>query len=925
MSYFERNLEVLKEHRPQLAEMLLSDRTDEGSARVIATESGEASVIFTKANGEEVRIDRARDPVKCARDVIDWLKNSRPNKDEKEGLIVLLGFGLGHFSQELLKHFETGHVMLIYEATPQLFKTAMRIRDLKDVLSSSNVEILVGSDVNDFSFLGRYHRHLINGTWYVIGDNPSRQLNQKAYDTFYKRLNEEKRLVLSNVGTVVGLGKNFADAFMQNLPNILRKPGVTSLKDIFKGRPAIVVAAGPSLEKNLHLLKEAKSKAVIIAVDAALPTLVPAGILPDLLVAIDPLPENVAFFRDNPLLKHVPFVCLTQYTPAIVDLYPGPLFLNMAEQNVVDLWLRPFWDDKGTIPCFGGSVAHLGFAAAEYLGCSSIALMGLDLSFTDKFHAGDASSLLSDGGPYDLRNGADRAFDIFRESRYTLPSFLSFKTSFENRIKTFTGRVINATEGGLPLEGATNMRLRDFIDEFCGVPEMDACSEIARRAETEVAYHLEGLIQEVTRVRDLLQKIRKHARQILRYVNAVRDMRKRGIQEGEEFHRLLDRIEDLTPKVRNPVLNLIVAYHYQLELYLKRQITVEIDEMKDKLKRLDAQLERGLTYYGELLQALDLFIKRLERLAHNLKREQKINRILGDVATPEAARLQAAGKAFMKAGRVASAVKYIEALRRIRGDNPQPGDQRVSDPGSTDLLELDFLLSELYMRQFRYYEAREVLERLSAQICQRHASQAVPSAAVSEFLETCREKIRAWEEREVKMVGLLRRAGEGYGGTLESGLFYFRVGDYERAAKAYLDAIRENENAQPIQRVAAFYGLAHTYLRLKENQRAVDAFASALQIDPENPLIYRDLALLAVENGNMDSGEAFLTKALELAPWSDELYTLLARLYLGLNESRKAIALYEHGAQVNPQNENLKKELALLYKDIIQQKNDKTG
>ena len=44
---------------------------------------------------------------------------------------------------------------------------------------------------------------------------------------------------------------------------------------------------------------------------------------------------------------------------------------------------------------------------------------------------------------------------------------------------------------------------------------------------------------------------------------------------------------------------------------------------------------------------------------------------------------------------------------------------------------------------------------------------------------------------------------------------------------------------------SAFYGLAHTYLKLKENQKAVDAFAGALQIDPETPSIYRDLALLA--------------------------------------------------------------------------------
>ena len=272
MSFLEKNLEVLREHRPELVDAIPPDGTGEGTFLLTTAESGEARVVFTARDGEEVRIHSTEDPVKCAKDAVDLL-----NKTEKEGLIVLLGFGLGYFAQELLKHFETGHMMLVYEATPQLFKTALKARDLTDVLSSKKVEMLIGPDADDFSFLFRYHHHLMHGTLYVIGHLPSLRLNEDAYARFRKRIDEEKRLSLSNVSTALGLGKNFADTFMENLPNILRMPGVTALKGIFKGRPAIVVAAGPSLEKNLHLLKEAKSKAVIIAVDAALPTLLPAG------------------------------------------------------------------------------------------------------------------------------------------------------------------------------------------------------------------------------------------------------------------------------------------------------------------------------------------------------------------------------------------------------------------------------------------------------------------------------------------------------------------------------------------------------------------------------------------------------------------------------------------------------------------------
>jgi Tfp pilus assembly protein PilF len=879
-----------------------------------AADGGEPRLVFRKSDGEEVHVHSADDPVKCARDAIQLI-----DKTQKEGLVVLLGFGLGYFAQELLKRFQTGHMMLVYEATVQLFKTELEARDLTDVLRSDKVEILVGPDVDDFSFLERHHHHLVNGKIYLVKHLPSIRLNEDAYGRFQKRLDEQKLLTLSNVGTAVGLGKNVADNFMQNVPNILRKPGVTALKDTFKGRPAIVVAAGPSLEKNFHLLRKVRSKAVIVAVDAALPTLLPSGIVPDLLVAIDPLPENVAMFRNNPLLKQVPFVCLTQYTPEIVDVYPGPLFVNMAEQNLVAVWLRPFWEDKGSIHCFGGSVAHLGFAAAEYLGCSPIALVGLDLSFDAKFHAGDTSSLLTEvhGVPFEFDDRAESATDIFGETRRTLPSFLRYKTSFENRFKTFDGVVINATEGGLPLEGAANLRLSDFIDECCNVPERDARSEIAQLAKTEEASNLQGLIEEVTRARDKMKEIRTHARRMLQYVKRVQSLRRKGQDDREEFHAILDKIEHLTPKVRHPVLNLISAYHYQLELYLKRQSVTEIDEIEDKLERLDAQLERGLTYYRELLEAIDLFVKKLERLMQNLKWEREANRILQEATIPEGERFCQAGKAFKKAGRVSLAVKYLEAAQRMKGDESPSGDQTVSGAGPASLSELEFVLAQLYMRQYRYDEARLLLEGLSSRGWQDHAVGKSAQPVITELLETCPEKIRAWEARKARMGDLLQKAEDGYGNSLESGLFYLRVGNYERAANHYHRAVEELSGSQSSQLPAALYGLAHTYLRLKENQKAVDAFADLLQIDPKNPVVYRDLGLVAMENGNAESGERFLTKALELAPWSDELYRLLANLYLKLGDSKKAIALYEHGVQINPQNTNLKKELAFLYEKII--------
>jgi Tfp pilus assembly protein PilF len=913
MSFLEHNLEVIKEHHPELLDVVKEIEADRTSVRVTRAESGEPRVVFTKAGGEELHIHSAEDPVKCAREAVDLL-----NKTDKEGVIILLGFGLGYFAEELFKHFDKGHTMLIYEATPWLFKAALESRDLTNLLASSKIRILLGPEQDNFSFLHEYHHHIVNGRLYIVGHMPSMRLNQEAYERFRKRAKEENGLIMSGVGTAVGLGKEFVNAFMQNLATILRKPGVTALRDLFKHRPAIVVAAGPSLEKNLHLLQRAKSRAVIIAVDAAIPTLLPAGIIPDLLVAIDPLPENAAFFRDNPLLKEVPFICLTQYTPEIVSLYPGPVFMNTVMQNLVTTWLSPFWQDKGTVFCFGGSVAHMGFAAAEHLGCEPIALVGLDLSFGAKFHAGDASSLLTSvhGVPFEFKDRASMAENIFGESTYTLKSFLTFKTSFEKRLRTYTGTVVQASEGGLPLEGANTMRLCDFIDEHCNLPDLDARIELGRMFDTQVSYNLEALVKHVTSARNRFRETRKLSKRMLTHIHRLKKLRELKQEETDEFHQILDKVQEITEKVRHPLLNLLALYHYQLELYLKRQSVIEIDAVEDKYERLDQQLVRGLNYYGELIEAIDLFTKELDRLLADLRRDKKINKVLADTSLSEAERLLEAGRMFRKAGRISLAVKYFEATRAQLGSLP----------------EIEFALAELYMKQFRFYEAKELLNELKDRgpgTGTGGKNEKLEPVKVQALIEECERKIAAWEEKGKGMHALVQKAEESYGDKLDSGLFYFRVKNFERALSSYsqaVDALSRDARADreachakaPLFRlVAAWYGLAHTFVKLGQKEKACDAFAKALEIDPENASIYKDLGLLAAENGNLDSAEMFLGKALELAPQNEDLYGIITRLLVSRGAREEAIALYEYGLAQNPGSQRLQKELLLLYKDAV--------
>ncbi len=949
---YQKNLEALGKHHPDLVELIESLTIGVDRIRVLQAESGEPRIIYKKDDGEEIYIHNAEDPTECANQAIDLL-----GRMDKEGIAVLFGFGLGYFAEEVLKRFVNGHILMVYEATPELFKTALKTRDISDLLESDKVKIVLGEDADNFSVIHRHHNLISNGKFWIVKHHPSTKLNENAYERFYKRLNEEKRLSDSGVATAVGLGKEFINTFLSNIPSILRKPGVNKLKDVFKGRPVIMVSAGPSVDKNLHLLKKAKGKAVIIAVDAVLPTLLPCDIIPDIVVAIDPLELNRVMFKDNPLLKKVPFICLAQYTPEIVHMYPGPIFFNSVPQNIACQWLSRFWEDKGYIECFGGSVAHLAFAAAEFLGSNVIAFVGQDLSFSKEVHSRGFSDISYKQTEEHIKNGfkhfpsdkkwaipiikeavqkgvdpldyfvkktqAMPAVNIFYEDVFSRGDFLSFKTSFENKIKGFNGTVVNATEGGLPIEGATPMRLIDFIDEYCNLPESDTFSVLKEITDGTVIYNLDGLISEVTGARDKFAEIKKNSNRVIKRIKRLKTLKEKGQKNSLEFDNILDKVESLIEQIKHPLLNIMVGYHYGLELYLNRYDMQEIDDIEDKWEKLDKQLDRGAHYYSEIVKAIDLFNKQLNRLIAALLREKEVNSILSDESIDQDEKFLRAGMIYKRAGMAAQAVRYLEAGGRGQGAGVRSQETLI-------------LLAEMYIKQFRFYEAKEILEgcrvqgaggrgqesevrsqksggRCEKSVVTRYGSR------VTELLKVCNKKINEWEERKKKMNKMLEEAEANYGSHLESGYFYFRIKDFQRAEKAYLKAVKNQEPGVRSQEsgAAAYYGLAHTYLAMNDPEKAVDALEKAIEIQPNMPILYRDLGFIAIQNNDTASAEIFFTKAIELEPRAEELYKLLAKLYMSIGENEKVVALYEKALLVNPDNSVILNDLAMFFKETI--------
>ncbi len=166
----------------------------------------------------------------------------------------------------------------------------------------------------------------------------------------------------------------------------------------------------------------------------------------------------------------------------------------------------------------------------------------------------------------------------------------------------------------------------------------------------------------------------------------------------------------------------------------------------------------------------------MEKLIPALEREKKVDTILSDESLLPFDRFSTVGIFYKKAGLATQSVRYLE-----EAVNSQKSAVRSQ--------ETLILLAEMYIKQFRFYEAREILVKSKEQ-----GARGKRGEKISELLKICDEKIRAWEERKKRMGKLLKDAEAKYGGHLESGYFYFRIKDYERAEKAYLKAVRSQES-----------------------------------------------------------------------------------------------------------------------------------
>ncbi len=339
-------------------------------------------------------------------------------------VIIIYGLDSGEYLERLSKLVTYNNKVLVIEPIEYISE---KYKDGKyknfNIITTKDIDTYINKNLIDINNINNVRFHCFGNYGRAFKDE---------YEIFVKKLNELTVNVTLNVNTINGFKKVATFNVINNLMEINDSYTFKDWEGIYRGATALVVSAGPSLDKNINDLLKCKDKldnCVIIAGNRTVKPLIENGIIPDFVCAIDP--QDVVYDMVKDYLSYkIPLVYTENTNNKLVKLTEG---IKLFGSKGVGLLLDDRIVNKPSEFYTGGSVAHLQTDVAVKLGCESIVFLGQDLAYTfDKNHSSSTENKI------DLKSTKASTLyvkDVYDKDILTGFSLNSFRIYLEEYIK----------------------------------------------------------------------------------------------------------------------------------------------------------------------------------------------------------------------------------------------------------------------------------------------------------------------------------------------------------------------------------------------------------------------------------------------------------------------------------------------------------
>ncbi|EAM0734793.1 DUF115 domain-containing protein, partial [Campylobacter coli] len=393
-----------------------------------------------------------QDPIK----ELQTMLNTYNDKYLLYPVLYFYGFGNGILFKALLQNKNHQHIV-VFEKDIEIIWIMFHILDFSHELQSARLMVLNTNkleiqDYNElcsskpfFQFSRIYFLELMSH-YYERFHEDILGLNKKLAETF-------KNIILRNGNDPLDALQGI-EQFVYNLPQMITHPSYKELLSKRKGisDTAIIVSTGPSLIKQLPLLKKYANKATIFCADSSYPILAKHGIKPDYVCMLERTEITAEFFNNDfgEFDKDIIFICAGVVHPKAIEYLKGrnlvitqkvlafPYYINLKDFSYAAVGL---------------SVAHTLSYLATYLSHKNIIFIGQDLAYAEN----------GNSHPDDYQNSANYESQMYehilteayggKKEIKTHEFWIFFKQILEAMIIKYHITTYNCTEGGARIEG----------------------------------------------------------------------------------------------------------------------------------------------------------------------------------------------------------------------------------------------------------------------------------------------------------------------------------------------------------------------------------------------------------------------------------------------------------------------------------------
>ncbi len=573
-----------------------------------------------------------QDPIK----ELQTMLNTYNDKYLLYPVLYFYGFGNGILFKALLQNKNHQHIV-VFEKDIEIIWVIFHILDFSNELQNARLMVLE----NDKLQTQDYTELCSSKPFFQFSRIYFLELMSHYYERFHEDiLGLNKKLAENFKNSIVSHGNDPLDAlqgieqFVYNLPQMITHP---SYKELLSKRKnlsdtAIIVSTGPSLTKQLPLLKKYASKATIFCADSAYPILAKHGIKPDYVCMLERTELTAEFFNHDfgEFDKDIVFICAGVVHPKAIEYLKGRnrKYLIIPRYLYFPIYIKlKYFDFLYNTP----SVAHMACYLSLHLNHKNIIFIGQDLAYAEN----------GNSHPDDYQNSANYESQMYehilteayggKKEIKTHEVWIFFKQILEAMIIKYHITTYNCTEGGARIEGTIE---KPFLWACENLLDKDLNKPFEKLEPLSLNKQNEFLLKAYYKVYQSIKHCRDFSKILSNDFNNIQNIYLNLNKKENDLNLAIRKIDEFKNKLENikqmqDLYEILQPLRTQFELNLARIYVLNPKTKEDAFNKSILWIKEHLEFmelvYGHIKAQENALIKNILPLEEKLK-ERKLDK-----------------------------------------------------------------------------------------------------------------------------------------------------------------------------------------------------------------------------------------------------------------------------------------------------------